>query len=101
MSLLNQKETTPNSREALTTESALREKDNAERREYQRELRTKNVAHWNSEKQHIDALDDLKQYIKSNTDNANEARYGIHTMKVNPLEYAMIKHAMKKSGCKI
>lgn len=72
-------------------------------REYQKKHRAKTLVKYSNDKKLIDSFsdDELFQFVASATaDQAHDVRPGIHSMKVNSYEYALIKAAAKKRGCK-
>lgn len=101
MSLLSKK-TKPEIREALSTEKDLLEKQREKTRSYQKEQRERHLENWKEEKNNIDSLSGelLQEYIDSNTDKAHEPRVGLHSMKINPHELAVIKRALELKGAR-
>lgn len=103
MSLLNKKNK-PEIRQELTTEAAVRDKVEAEQAEkrkvIQKKHRERYLADWKSEKGVIDKISgaDLEAYIFSHLDNSADPRVGLHSMKINPYELAVIKQALEVSG---
>lgn len=85
----------------LTTEAAVIEKQRVETRAYQKEHRKKNLDAYNDEKSKVDAMspDELTEYLSDN-EQALAVRVGIHTMKVNAYEQAIIKKALELTGAK-
>lgn len=100
MSLLKKKSSQPEKREPLTTKSAVIEEQREQTREYQRQQRAKYTDHWKAEKSVIDGIggDQLNDYIVEHADDVADNRCGIHSMKVNPYELAVIKKAMEIEG---
>lgn len=97
MSLLKKKAIQSEEREPLTTHSAVIAKQQKKTREYQKQLRAKYAEHWKAEKTIIDLAKgvELSVYINEHTDNMSDNRCGIHSMKINPYELAVIKKAME------
>lgn len=89
-------------REPLTTESAVRDKQRKEANAYQRENRKKHLAFWNEEKAAIENMSstELELYLDCWTSRANDTRVGLHSMKLNPYEYALLQLALKKTGAR-
>ncbi len=87
-------------REALKTESEILEQQKVQKRIYEKEQRKKHLDHWNEQKAIVDALsvDELLNYIESS--NANDARVGLHGMKINAQEHAIIKLALSICGAR-
>ncbi|HDM8140682.1 TPA: hypothetical protein P0E12_004972 [Vibrio harveyi] len=106
MSLLTDKnDHQPTSREPLTTKSQVEAEQRAEKAQYQRENRQKHLGKWKQEKEYIDGtymdedgISDLWLYLKNNKEQAHDVRVGLHSMKVNPWEYALINLAMELTG---
>lgn len=100
MSLLKKKSPQPEQREPLTTKSAVIEEQREQTREYQKQQRAKYADHWKTEKSVIDAIsgNELNDYIIEHADVAADNRCGIHSMKINPYELAVIKKAMEIEG---
>lgn len=105
MSLLNKKKK-PEDRQELTTEAAVRGKVEAEqaekRKAIQKKHRERYLADWKHEKSVIDGLfgDELNEYIDSREANAVDPRVGLHSMKINPYELAVIKQALEVTGAR-
>ena len=101
MSLLSKKAKSE-VREVLATEKDLLEKQREKTRSYQKEQRERHLESWKEEKSNIDALsgDLLQEYIDSNSDNAHDPRVGLHSMKINPYELAVIKRALELKGAR-
>lgn len=89
-------------REGMTTKSAVIESQKVEQRAYQKEHRSRTLATYNKEKATIDNLssDELTQYITDNADSSHNVRTGIHSMKMNSYEHAVIKKAIELTGSK-
>ena len=89
-------------REQLTTESAVLESQKVEQRAYQKEHRARTLTVYNEQAVIIKGLkfDDLATYVASHTDNAHDVRTGLHSMKVNAYELAVIKQAIEVTGSK-
>lgn len=103
MSLLKQNEISINEeREELTTESAVLEKIAVKRRKQQKEQRHKHISAYKNQRDHIDSLDfsELEAYLRQNKKLEMMPRAGMHSMKVNAYEGAIIKHAQEKLGMK-
>lgn len=100
MSLLKKKSSLPEQREPLTTKSAVIEEQREQTREYQRQQRAKYADYWKAEKSVIDGIggDELNDYIVEHADDVADNRCGIHSMKINPYELAVIKKAMEIEG---
>lgn len=100
MSLLKKKSVQLEEREPLTTESAVIAKQQNKTRKYQKQLRAKYADHWKAEKAIIDSVEDvdLSVYITEHAGNMADHRCGIHSMKINPYELAVIKKAMEIEG---
>ena len=101
MSLLNKKKKTED-RQELTTESTLIEKQREKTRTYQKEQRERHLENWKAEKGVIDSLsgDGLQNYINLSEEGAHDPRVGLHSMKINPHEHAVIKKALELSGAR-
>lgn len=101
MSLINKKATKPTEREALAPPSEIRAQLEAETKQktqaIQKKHREKYLADWKTEKGRIDGMgfDDLAEYIALSSENAADPRVGLHSMKINPHEHAVIKLAME------
>ena len=102
MSLITKNTKPTLDREELTTESALIENQRIETRAYQKAHRMRTLAAYNKEKIIIDNLssDKLTDYVTSNTDSSHDVRTGLHSMKVNSYEHAVIKKAIEVTGSK-
>ena len=100
MSLLKKKSSQPEQREPLTTKSAVIEEQREQTREYQKQQRAKYADYWKAEKSVIDGIggDQLNDYIIEHADDVADNRCGIHSMKINPYELAVIKKAMEIEG---
>ena len=100
MSLLKKKSSLSEQREPLTTKSAVIEEQREQTREYQKQQRAKYADHWKVEKSVIDDIsrDELNDYIDEHVANMHDNRCGIHSMKINPYELAIIKKAMEIEG---
>lgn len=83
------------SREVLKSESEIMEDVRKKNREYQKEQRGKHLDNWKSEKAVVDSLrgDELLNYIENN--DGSSPRIGLHGMKINSQEHAIIKRAME------
>ena len=102
MSLLTNKDIKESTeREELTTEGELLEKQRVATRAYQKERRDKHLSNWQDQKAFIDKLnnEELSEYL-SNNENENEIRVGVHSIKVNPFEHALIKKVIDLKGFK-
>lgn len=90
------------SRDQLTTESDLLEKQRERTRAYQKEQRERHLSDWKSEKESIDSMSvaQLREYIDETTENSADPRVGLHSMKINPHELAIIKLAVNLSGAR-
>lgn len=99
MSLLK-KSSKSETREQLTTEADVLEKQREKTRAYQKEQRERHLSDWKREKKVIDSMssDDLQSYVNSSLENGSDPRVGLHSMKINPHEAAVIKLAMELSG---
>jgi hypothetical protein len=65
--------------------------------------RDRYMATWQQEKQVIDNLlgkAELRRYIKSTQDKASDPRVGLHSMKINPHELALIRLCLEITGAK-
>ena len=102
MSLVTKNTKPTQDREELTTESAVIENQRIEARAYQKEHRARTLAAYNKEKAIIDNLssDELTDYVTNNTDSSHDVRTGLHSMKVNSYEHAIIKKAIDVTGSK-
>ena len=100
MSLLKKKSSLLEQREPLTTKSAVIEEQREQTREYQKQQRAKYADYWKAEKSVIDGIDgnELNDYIVEHVANMADNRCGIHSMKINPYELAIIKKAMEIEG---
>lgn len=105
MSLLNKKKKTED-RQELTTEAAVRDKVEAEqaekRKAIQKRHRERYLADWKYEKAIIDGLfgSELNEYVSTHEVNAIDPRVGLHSMKINPYELAVIKQALEVTGAR-
>lgn len=101
MSLLSKKEK-PEVREVLSTEKDLLEKQREKTRTYQKEQRERHLESWKEEKAVIDGLtgEKLLEYIDVSLSKAHEPRVGLHSMKINPHELAIIKMALELNGAR-
>ncbi|OEF61219.1 hypothetical protein A1OW_20320 [Enterovibrio norvegicus] len=111
MSLLKKKtapaaESAP-AREPLVTASSAEANVIAQQREktnaYQKDQRQRHMDSWKEGKAHVDGLSevaDVLAYIDQTTDDSNMQRVGLHSMKVNSHEHAIIKAAMKLDGAR-
>ncbi|HAS6111995.1 TPA: hypothetical protein I7139_22925 [Vibrio vulnificus] len=105
-SLLSKKTDNTESREALSTESDIRNKVEAENKQktqaIQKKHRERYLADWKSEKAKIDSMKggELASYIHESLDSAFDPRVGLHSMKINPHEHAIIKLALERSGAR-
>ncbi|MCC3841219.1 MULTISPECIES: hypothetical protein [Vibrio] len=99
MSLLK-KQSKSETREQLTTEADLLAKQREKTRAYQKEQRERHLSDWKKDKAQIDAMDAtaLREYIDSTMENASDPRVGLHSMKINPHEAAIIKLALEVTG---
>lgn len=92
----------PIARDALATRAEIEEELARERRAYQKEHRKRHLDQWNADKAELDGKNEeqliefMEQIKKERRD--RETRVGLHSMKVNSYELAMIKLAMKKTG---
>lgn len=100
MSLLKKKSSLLEQREPLTTKSAVIEEQREQTREYQKQQRAKYADYWKAEKSVIDGIggNELNDYIVEHVANMADNRCGIHSMKINPYELAIIKKAMEIEG---
>ncbi|MCD9493189.1 hypothetical protein GLP30_20655 [Photobacterium phosphoreum] len=100
MSLLKKKSSLLEEREPLTTKSAVIEEQREQTREYQKQQRAKYADYWKAEKSVIDGIggNELNDYIVEHVANMADNRCGIHSMKINPYELAIIKKAMEIEG---
>ena len=100
MSLLKKKSSLLEQREPLTTKSAVIEEQREQTREYQKQQRAKYADYWKAEKSVIDGIGgvELNDYIVEHVANMADNRCGIHSMKINPYELAIIKKAMEIEG---
>jgi len=89
-------------REELTTEQAVIEGQRVKLRAYQKEHRAKTIDVYKSEKHVIDdlSLSELKNYIIDNVGSQHDVRTGLHSIKVNSYEHAIIKLTIKLSKTK-
>ncbi|CAM3273133.1 hypothetical protein [Moritella viscosa] len=101
MSLISKKQPAKN-REQLTTESAVIESQKIEKRAYQKEHRARTLAAYNEQAAIIKELksDNLAAYVANHSDNSHDVRTGLHSMKVNAYELAVIKQAIELTGSK-
>ncbi|HFQ5362192.1 TPA: hypothetical protein ACGVAY_004619 [Vibrio vulnificus] len=105
-SLLSKKIDSTENREALSTESEIRNKVGEENKQktqaIQKKHRERYLADWKSEKKKIDGMRsyELASYIRESLDSAFDPRVGLHSMKINPHEHAIIKLALEKSGAR-
>lgn len=109
MSLLNKKNK-PEERQELTTEAEVRDKVEAEveakqaekRKAIQKKHRERYLADWKYEKSVIDDLSgrELSEYVNDHELNAIDPRVGLHSMKINPYELAVVKQAMEIVGAR-
>ncbi|GAM78712.1 hypothetical protein JCM19241_26 [Vibrio ishigakensis] len=77
------------------------ERKRKEDNEYKRTHRLSGKPDWELGKATVDAcnsIEELKAYAFENFDQENDRRSGIHSMKLNPWEYALIKWAMAEGG---
>jgi hypothetical protein len=74
----------------------------AKQKAIQKAHRDRYMANWREEKEVIDTLSkaELKKYIKQTADLAADPRVGLHSMKINPHELALIKSAMQIKGAR-
>ncbi|OED68885.1 hypothetical protein A165_02470 [Vibrio tasmaniensis ZS-17] len=106
MSLLKKKTENPTEREALSSPSEIRNQIESETKQktqaIQKKHREKYLADWKSEKSKIDGMssEELDVYLELSEDNAFDPRVGLHSMKINPHEHAMIKLAMEITGAR-
>ncbi|WP_104048880.1 hypothetical protein [Vibrio jasicida] len=105
MSLINKKKKSED-RSELTTEAAVRDKVEAEqaekRKAIQKKHRDRYLADWKHEKSVIDDLSgsELSEYVNGHEGNAIDPRVGLHSMKINPYELAVVKQAMEIVGAR-
>lgn len=93
-------------RELQMSESEYESRRLKKLREYNKQQRQTHLAEFNNDKEHIDglSLDELMAYILEcetgdrRTRGDNKPRVGMHSMKVNAHELAIIKAAQKKVG---
>lgn len=106
MSLIKKKAEKPTEREALSSPGEIRAQLEAETKlktqAIQKKHREKYLSDWKTEKHKIDGMNpsELGAYIESNESNAFDPRVGLHSMKINPHELAMIKLAMEITGAR-
>ncbi|MGR6863183.1 hypothetical protein ACU5EH_24270 [Aliivibrio salmonicida] len=106
MSLLAKKTGNTTEREALSSPSEIRAQLEAEAKQktqaIQKKNREKYLADWKTEKANIDGMNssELTDYINQTAEQAVEPRVGLHSMKINPYELAVIKIAMELSGAR-
>lgn len=100
MSLLKADSKHTENREELTTERTVIENQRIKTRAYQKEHRERTVEAYREEKSIVDNLNsnDLTNYIVNNVDSQHEVRTGLHAMKINSYEHAIIKNAIELSG---
>ncbi|MGL1089177.1 hypothetical protein [Vibrio vulnificus] len=104
MSLIKKKTEKPTEREALSSPREIRAQIEAETKQktqaIQKKHREKYLADWKTEKSKIDGMnpEELEAYIESS--NAFDPRVGLHSMKINPHEHAVIKLAMELTGAR-
>lgn len=102
MSLLTKNTKSTQERQELTTERAVVENQRIETRAYQKEHRERNLNIYNKEKAIIDTLssDELTHYVADNADSSHDVRTGLHSMKVNSYEHALIRKAIDLTSSK-
>jgi hypothetical protein len=107
MSLLNnQPPQEDKPREELTPPSEVRAMVKAEisakQKAIQKAHRDRYMANWQQEKAQIDNLGkaELKKYLKATQDKAADPRVGLHSMKINPHELALIRLCLEITGAK-
>ncbi|EIE1227828.1 hypothetical protein LCX39_004247 [Vibrio vulnificus] len=106
MSLIKKKTEKPTEREALSSPREIRAQIEAETKQktqaIQKKHREKYLADWKTEKSKIDGMspEELEAYIESSEGNAVDPRVGLHSMKINPHEHAVIKLAMELTGAR-
>lgn len=106
MSLIKKKSEKPTEREALSSPHEIRAQLEAETKQktqaIQKKHREKYLADWKAEKSKIDGMSsgELKAYLESSESNAFDPRVGLHSMKINPHEHAVIKLAMEITGAR-
>lgn len=104
-SLINKKKKSED-RSELTTEAAVRDKVEAElaekRKAIQKKHRDRYLADWKHEKSVIDGLSgrELNEYVNEHEGNSIDPRVGLHSMKINPYELAVVKQAMEIVGAR-
>lgn len=104
MSLLNKSARKDTNREVLAPESEVRAKINEENRQRvmatQKKHRERYLEDWKQEKALIDDMDNeaLRQYLSEQQERTIDPRVGLHSMKINPFEHALIKLAINVSG---
>ncbi|ELJ8598088.1 hypothetical protein [Vibrio vulnificus] len=93
-------------REAMSSPSEIRGQLEAEQKkktkEIQRKHREKYLDDWKSEKSNVDQMntEQLSQYVLSTDDRASDPRVGLHSMKINAHEHAIIRLAMDITGAR-
>ncbi|ODS09726.1 hypothetical protein [Vibrio scophthalmi] len=106
MSLLKKKTENTTEREALSSPSEIRAQLEAETKQktqaIQKKHREKYLTDWKTEKTSIDDMNssELTDYINQTAEQAADPRVGLHSMKINPHELAVIKLAMALSGAR-
>lgn len=106
MSLIKKKTTKPLEREELSSASEIRAQLEIENKQkiqaIQKKHREKYLTDWKEEKVNIDEMTpkELAFYIESNKSRSFDPRVGLHSMKINPSELAVIKLAMEISGAR-
>ncbi|MCV5990089.1 hypothetical protein OFO94_28950, partial [Escherichia coli] len=89
-----------NEREALSSPREIRaqleEETKQKTQAIQKKHREKYLSDWKTEKAKIDGMtpEELALYIESSESHASDPRVGLHSMKINPHEHAVIKLAM-------
>lgn len=106
MSLLKKKTEKTNEREALSSPREIRaqleEETKQKTQAIQKKHREKYLSDWKTEKAKIDGMtpEELALYIESSESHAFDPRVGLHSMKINPHEHAVIKLAMDVAGAR-
>ena len=85
------------SREELTTETVVIERLRQTSRKYQKQHRAKNIDAFTTANALVDTFtpSQLSEYLKDNKDDLYNLRVGVHSMKVNSYERALIIKAVK------
>ncbi|HCH5895033.1 hypothetical protein CRN61_13395 [Vibrio vulnificus] len=102
MSLVNKKSGKSGEREAMSSPHEILDQIKQKTQATQKKHREKYLADWKAEKAKIDGMtpEELSAYIESTEGNAFEPRVGLHSMKINPHEHAVIKLAMEMTGAR-